>query len=97
MGQEYAIEITQKGRSGEIIYGEEGGKISFYWEFGGGRCVAILYGPSEQEWTAAHPWARGRREAIFRRVGEYVVREKAGGCTPEYDLQNSWINILSPD
>ncbi|MBN2086661.1 MAG: hypothetical protein JW748_15715 [Anaerolineales bacterium] len=97
MDREYSIGIIHKGRSGEIIYREDGGRIVLCWEFGGGRCVAILYGPSHKDWDAAYPWARGRREMIYRRVGEYVRGEKARRCLLQYDFINSWIEIISPD
>jgi hypothetical protein len=97
MDKDFSIEIIYHGRSGEIRYREAAGGIIFYWEFGGGRCVAILYGPSAKEWDAAYPWAQGRREIIFRRVGEYVRDEKARQCGLEYDFENSWISIISTD
>jgi hypothetical protein len=93
----YSVEIITRGRCGDILYREDGGQIVFSWEFGGGNVVAIIYGPSEKEWIAACPWAKGRREMIFRRVGQHVIFEKAHRCTPVYDFQNSWIDIVSPD
>ncbi len=97
MAKGYSVEIVTRGRCGDILYREDGGLTVFSWEFGGGNVVAIIYGPSAEEWIAACPWAKGRREMIFRRVGRYVVRERAHRCTPVFDFENSWINIVSPD
>jgi hypothetical protein len=76
------INIITKGHSGTIQY-IEGSLFSkktyeFYWEFGGGDTVAIIWFPKvDSEWDAQYPWALGRRMEILRDMAEQVRKKQA--------------------
>lgn len=88
------VTITEDGRSGSVSYTESNGTISGWWEFAGGDAIAIVSMGSAGEWKHGHPWAMEKRAEILRFVGEEVVRQKAGGCKAEIDLEGGWINIV---
>lgn len=88
------VTITEQGRSGSVIYEDEGRTITGWWEFAGGDAIAIVCMGSADEWSRSHTWANGRRPAILRFIAEEVVRQKAGGCKAEIDDAGGWINIV---
>lgn len=56
------IQISQDGRGGNVTVTLANGSHSFWWEFGGGDCIALVDVPSERQWSsiaalAPHPRA----------------------------------------
>jgi hypothetical protein len=54
------IGYAQSGREGAVVVELPGGRYEFYWEIGGGDCIAIVSVPGAGEWSkhsalAAHP------------------------------------------
>ncbi|CAG0967660.1 hypothetical protein ARNL5_01404 [Anaerolineae bacterium] len=75
------INIITKGRSGTIQYIEgslfKKNTCEFYWEFGGGDTVAIIWFPKDDaEWDRKYPWAAGRRMDIVKFMAEAVRKNK---------------------
>jgi hypothetical protein len=91
--EQWSVEIVQSGRSGSVNYHEPSGCISFYWEFGGGDTVAIIWIEDLAVWSSRHPWAVGRRREILERVAYKVVRQKAPTCRADIDDGNGCIYI----
>jgi len=78
------INIIQKGPSGTVQYIEgflKKNVCEFYFEFGGGDTVAIIWIPAENEWDAKYPWAGGRRKEIITFVAEEVRRKQSPKST----------------
>lgn len=78
------INVIQKGPSGTVQYIEGWLKkniCEFYFEFGGGDTVAIIWIPAEGEWDAKYPWAAGRRKEILTFVANEVRRTQAKSST----------------
>jgi hypothetical protein len=90
----HQVEITQSGRGGSIYYREADQVVSFGWEFAVEPALALIFGPKASQWAGAVPWAAGRQQEIFDRVGEEVDRQKAEGCGFETDLEDGVIEIL---
>ena len=44
------LKYTSEGRSGHVIYKDEVSELSFYFEFGGGDCVAFIDIPDMKNW-----------------------------------------------
>ncbi len=82
------IKIVTSGRHGRIQYVEGWLKkniCEFYWEFGGGDTVAMVWFPAETEWDALYPWAKGRRREILDYVAEQTHRRKAPSARVKWD------------
>jgi hypothetical protein len=78
------IKIEQMGPSGSVQYIEDESQkhfCSFFFEFGGGKTVAIVSIPSEERWDTAFPWAAGRRKEILTFVAEELKRTQAPRST----------------
>jgi hypothetical protein len=56
------VVIEEKGRGGSIFYYEGLRSLTFYWEFGGADVVALVFGPSAEQWAHLGPWASGRQQ-----------------------------------
>ncbi|WP_159816168.1 hypothetical protein [Cyanobium sp. Copco_Reservoir_LC18] len=53
--------IESQGRSGDVVITLPGGEVRFWWEFGGGTCIAIVQVPDPQQWeqqALLHPYPR---------------------------------------
>lgn len=91
--QDWTVTIEGKGRSGSVHYQESAGRLTFYWELGGGDFVALINVGDEAAWRAQPPWAAARRAEILRRVADEVVRQMSPGGRAEIDAQKGWINL----
>jgi hypothetical protein len=92
----WEVAIEEKGRCGTIYYREGAESMPFFWEFGGGNnIIAIISGPKPADWDGSHPWARGRRSEIMRRVAEALIRKQGRGCKPEFEDETTTIYLRS--
>lgn len=82
------VNIIGSGRSGTIQYIEGWWKkktYEFYWEFGGGDTIAIIWFPAEDKWNEKYPDARGRRKEIMRDVAKKMRRKQAPLSTIKWE------------
>jgi hypothetical protein len=94
--EQWSIEVVESGRSGSIEYREPAGCISFYWEFGGGDTVAIIWVGDLALWNTKYPWAIDHRRAILERVAHEIVRRKAPSCRADIDEKGGYIYLREP-
>ena len=87
------VTITTDGRSGSVIYTAEGGRISGWWEFGGGDALAIANMGSAEQWARSYPWAVAERSAILHFIVQEMIRQKAAGCRASVDEESGWIEL----
>ena len=93
---QWSVKVVESGRSGSIEYRESAGSISFYWEFGGGDTVAIVWVGDLASWSTRYPWAIDHRRAILERVAHEVVRQKAPSCRADIDEKSGYIYLREP-
>lgn len=91
--EQWSVEVTASGRSGSVNYHKSSGCISFYWEFGSGDTVAIIWVEDLGLWRTCHPWAIERRREILERVANEVIGQKAPTCSADIDDLNGYIYI----
>jgi hypothetical protein len=91
---EFSIKIEERGRCGVITYREGSHLISFEYEFGGGDCLAIIFGPKQEKWDTAYPWAIGRQLQIFTDMSNEVIARRAKGCFAQIDLRTGAVEIF---
>lgn len=87
------LHYADEGRSGRVIYSDHLGDIAFYYEFGGGDCVAIISVPGEAEWTKTTKRPLTERETILRFVAENATRDQT--AHGRWQLLENWIEIYS--
>jgi len=44
------VEYGPSGRGGNLYYVDTETRIEFWWEFGGGDCIAIIGEPTREHW-----------------------------------------------
>jgi hypothetical protein len=44
------VRIESQGRSGDVVITLPDGEVRFWWEFGGGDCIAMVRIPDQQQW-----------------------------------------------
>lgn len=79
MAATFSRHITYKdeGRSGYVIYTEGDLNLSFYYEFGGGKCIAFMVVPAKEEWEQQTGLPLSRRDDIIQFTANTVQSEKA--------------------
>lgn len=79
------VTITQDGRSGDVKVVLPGGSRSFWWEFGGGSCIAFVSVPDAVRWAVDPLLAEQPREAFLRALADEVARQQCAGARVEID------------
>ena len=79
------VSITQDGRSGSVVVTLPDGTRSFWWEFGGGDCIAFVSVPDSLRWAADPLLAALPREAFLRVLAEQVAARQCPGARIEID------------
>ena len=87
-----SLQYLQEGRSGKVIYRDAHGDIGFYYEFGGGECVAVINIPTVENWTAETGRSTTERDKILRFVAERTTRDQTKSGS--WRIRAHWIEIL---
>lgn len=87
------VEVSQGGRSGHVTYVGGGRRASFYFEFGGGDCIAWISVPDIEAWQRETGLASGTRDDVLRFVAERVHRDHAGSA--RYTIDDAGITFWS--
>ena len=90
---DWKVEIPMGSRSGHISYHEGASVASFYWEFGGGDVIAIIYIGQPSEWSKKHPWAANRRHEILDRMIWEVIHQRAPTCKADTDEKAGYVYL----
>ncbi len=77
------IEYESSGRSGTVFYVEGETRIPFYYEFGGGNCVAWIDLPAIDKWESETKTPVDRRQDIIQFTAATVHARQAPGCRIE--------------
>jgi hypothetical protein len=77
------IEYGSSGRAGTIFYAEGETRIPFYYEFGGGNCVAYIDIPTIDKWESETKTPVGRRDDIIQFTATMVQARQAPDCRIE--------------
>jgi len=87
------LEYTSNGRHGYVVYKDHTGELSFYYEFGGGNCVAIMNVPSEAEWSKQTNRPLADRDEILTFVAAQATKDQVQNGY--YEIKESWIEIMT--
>ncbi|HZV43249.1 MAG TPA: hypothetical protein VFF90_02160 [Saprospiraceae bacterium] len=87
------LEYTSNGRHGYVVYKDHTGELSFYYEFGGGKCVAIINVPSQAEWIKQTNRLLAEREEILTFVAAQAMKDQVKNGY--YEIKEAWIEIMT--
>jgi hypothetical protein len=85
---ERKLEYINKGRGGFVIYKDGKSDIKLFFEYGGGRCIAIIYIPTINEWTKVTSRTIGERNSIVTFVAEQTIKDQAPNSYYEFSDTN---------
>lgn len=74
-----SLSYSNNGRSGYVVYKDNKGELSFYYEFGGGDCIAIIDIPSVNKWESYTKRPLAERETIISFIGRQTVNDQSPG------------------
>ena len=89
---EQKLEYINEGRGGYVIYKDEVGELKFFFEYGGGNCVVIIYVPSINDWANKTKRPLTQRQTVLTFVAERSIKDQAHNCS--YSLSNICIEIF---
>ncbi len=87
------LEYINQGRSGYVIYKDNETEFRLFFEFGDGNCIAIIYVPTINEWTAKTNKSLSERLKVLTFIAEQSINDQAPNCI--YELSDSCIEILN--
>lgn len=70
------LEYHSEGRAGKIIYSEGTVRLSFYYEFGGGDCVAYIDIPDKTDWEKETGLSLDKREDIIDFIARTALQDQ---------------------
>jgi hypothetical protein len=76
-----------------VYYLDEMGRIPFYYEFGGGDCIATIHIPSQENWFIKTGRPLAEREKIIRFLAEGTTRDQTQHGW--WRINKDWIEIMS--
>jgi hypothetical protein len=75
------VRIESQGRAGDIFITLDGGEVSFWWEFGGGNCIAMIQVPDSQQWKKQPPLNQYPRVEFLEALAAEVSALQCPGAT----------------
>ena len=87
----WKVEITIRGRTGDLLYREQGHELQCSWEFEGGESLAVILLPD-----ALPAWASENLSNIMHNIAEHVIMTQAPLHTAEIDERDRSITIKRP-
>ena len=70
------VEYGPSGRGGTLYYVDSETRIEFWWEFGGGDCIAYINIPTAEQWEKHTGTPISERDDIVTFVAETVLRDQ---------------------
>lgn len=75
------VRIESHGRSGDIIVSLGGMEVSFWWELGGGNCIATVQVPDPEQWRATYPLRKYPRAEFLEALAAEVSAIQCPGAS----------------
>jgi hypothetical protein len=87
------VDVRATGRCGQVMVSLGPGEASFYWEYGGGDCIAIVSVPSEEEWTSTAPLREYPRNDFLDALARELIGLQCPGA--RFEVSSRFIHILA--
>lgn len=81
------VSVQSDGRAGTVRLALDAGGHDFWWEFGGGDCLAIVTVPSAAEWARVPALAAHDRDAFLDALAREVTRLQCPNARYEIEPQ----------
>lgn len=88
-----SLTYKNEGRGGQVIYNDSISSISFYFEFGGGNCVAIIFVPTIIEWEKVTKRSLSERNEIINFVARQALQDQVRDGS--YTIKDNCIELMN--
>lgn len=85
------VRYEQEGRGGTVIFERGATALRFYWEFGGGDALALVFVPTAEQWEAQTGLPRAERLPILDFVAARILADQGGRY---YKLEGNVLVIM---
>lgn len=86
------VRYEQEGRGGTVIFERGPTLLRFYWEFGGGDALALVFVPEAEQWEAQTGLPRAERLPILDFVATRILADQGGRY---YKLEGNVLVIMN--
>ncbi len=83
---------VSQGRGGYVVYKDNISEINFYYEFGGGDCVAIIFIPEPAKWMQETKRPLSERDAIISFVASQATHDQVSNG--HFKISDNYIEIF---
>lgn len=88
------VSVEKQGGSGHVDVAIAGDRLRFFWEFGGGNCIAMVDAPDPQQWRMLEPHRAYDREAFLDWLAAQIARRECPGAIIE--IGRTGIHFFEP-
>lgn len=74
------VRIEQQGRGGEIVITLPTCEWRWWWEFGGGDCLAFVHVPDDAQWESDPRLGGYPRKAFLTELGALIAARQCPGA-----------------
>ena len=85
--------FISRGKSGHVLYERDNQAIRFYYELGGGNCLAIIYVPTTEEWLHQTGMPVHDRLSVLTYIANQAIKKQAPNS--QYIIRENCIEIIS--
>jgi hypothetical protein len=86
-----SLHYLSEGKGGSVIYKDDLSELKFYYEFGGGDCVVIIFIPNDENWKAETNRNIEDKNAIIEFIARQAIHDQVRGGT--YKIEDDYINL----
>lgn len=91
------VSVEKRGRSGHVHVVVDGRTLRFYWEYGGGDCIAMVGVPNEAEWSALEPHRQYERKEFLAGFASEIARLECPQAIIEIETEAVYFRALPMD
>lgn len=84
---------TTEGKGGNVRYQSDVAKFEMWWEFGGGKAVAVIDVPSEKYWESQTGLPLDQRDKVLDFIGQRVAKDQVSSGKGRYELGGGFLTI----
>lgn len=78
------VAMERNGRNGYVHVVVDGHRLRFYWEYGGGNCIATVAVPNPADWNTLDPHREFERDAFLAGLAREIARHECPRATIEF-------------
>lgn len=87
------LRYSSEGRGGTVYYQSDVASFSMWWEFGGGKAIAIINIPESKYWETQTGIPLDQRGKVLDFIGQQVLKDQVSSGRGKYEVEGSFLTI----